>query len=167
MNDVLLGAFMLAVGFVVGAVTGMLSTKRDADDATNADVAAASGDPYRDATTTPPPVAPSPSVPKKPPFIVGFALVQEENSTDVTCPKCDALFAWKVSPRYCECEDCDNGHFHLECSGGRPGGALTGCGFKWIMRERVKTTEPTEAKKDANPFTPVDGNPFSVSDKKN
>jgi hypothetical protein len=53
------------------------------------------------------------------------------------CPMCNQLYNFN-SHKFCTCETCPVGHFHITCVGTFIGGAkkgqACGCGFEWIMK---------------------------------
>lgn len=50
------------------------------------------------------------------------------------CPRCGRP-RWLVE-RYCDCSQCDTGHFHLCCGGSLHQDESAGCMATWIMRSK-------------------------------
>jgi hypothetical protein len=71
---------------------------------------------------------PIPKQPKKPPLIIGYRNPHKLQP----CPRCGLEWYYTKGPNYCECGECDTGHFHMECSLDTG----QGCKAKFITRAK-------------------------------
>lgn len=57
------------------------------------------------------------------------------------CPRCGRQ-RWLVE-RYCDCSQCDTGHFHLCCGGSLHQDESPGCMATWVMRSKDTEAKPS------------------------